>query len=229
MTDHLTSKQEAALSALAKLGHQRARDALVQAVMEPVRRMARHLQWVGVDIDDIVQEGYLAVVRAVDEFSPEVGRWEPYAKAAARNAIRDMRRQRSLISTPASPRFPDYAERAQNLFLGKDLRTITYRESGKPDGGPPESAQGRELTEKNRLLAESLLAALPERSAYILRRRICDGLTLKQVAAEVGVGFVQVHRIQREALEELLQKVAAEREPHHPETGRVQQGPPADS
>ncbi|MBQ3112673.1 MAG: sigma-70 family RNA polymerase sigma factor [Firmicutes bacterium] len=60
-----------------------------------------------------------------------------------------------------------------------------------------------------RLLVEELLAKLPPRQAYLLRRRYLEERTQAEVAAELSVSQAQVSRLEKRALATLRAELAA--------------------
>jgi RNA polymerase sigma factor (sigma-70 family) len=68
--------QEAELVARAQAGDLRAKEVLVEAMLPRVLTLARRFRRSGVDVADLVQEGYLAVFDALRQFDP--GRGTPF-------------------------------------------------------------------------------------------------------------------------------------------------------
>lgn len=69
----LSKLDQAELAVLAKLGNKAAITALVEVNKRFVISIARQYQSQGMDLDDLVQEGYIGLLKAVDKFDPKVG------------------------------------------------------------------------------------------------------------------------------------------------------------
>ena len=76
----LTEEEEQALAQAAAQGNVRARDRLVERNLRLVVAMARRYRNLGLDLPDLIQEGNLGLLRAVDRFDPARGfRFSTYA------------------------------------------------------------------------------------------------------------------------------------------------------
>lgn len=138
--------------------------------------------------DDFVAEAYKALSRAADLFDPSLGvRFSTYATCSIQRVV-----QRALA----------VSARAESVGVaagGRDAAgdplqdLLAQDESGTPD------------------LAEALdvaLAALHWRTAKVLRLRFLDGLTLREVAALLGVSRERVRQLERAGLARLRQEPA---------------------
>lgn len=75
--------------ARAQHGDIEARDLVLQQYMDVVMREARHFGRQRADVDDLIQEGSLAVLRALGKFNPDRGEFRHYVLRSVRNAMRD--------------------------------------------------------------------------------------------------------------------------------------------
>ena len=76
----LTSQEEISLSRRAHAGDQRARKELVERNLRLVVSVAKRYRGMGLPFEDLIQEGNLGLLRAVDKFDPELGhRFSTYA------------------------------------------------------------------------------------------------------------------------------------------------------
>ena len=84
----LTAKEEVELSKLATDGDKQARDRLVNSNMRLVISIARNYSAYGHDIDDLIQEGTMGLMKAIDKFDPSMGyRLSTYATWWIRQTI----------------------------------------------------------------------------------------------------------------------------------------------
>ena len=93
----LTHREEIERSRRAKAGDERARKKLVEKNLRLVVHMAKNYRGSGLPFEDLIQEGNLGLIRAVDRFDPEKGnRFSTYAtwwiRQAVGRAVSDKRR-----------------------------------------------------------------------------------------------------------------------------------------
>jgi RNA polymerase primary sigma factor len=94
----LTAKQEKELAILAQSGSNRAKKKLVTANLKLVVKIAASFLYKGLPFQDLIEEGNLGLMRAVDKFDPKKGfRFTTYARWWIMSFIR--RALRSSVST----------------------------------------------------------------------------------------------------------------------------------
>ncbi len=101
--DGLSRDEESALAARIAAGDRGARNRLVQANIGLVVTIARRYLGGGLDLDDLVGEGNLGLIRAAEEFDPRFGaRFSTYAVCWIRQAI-----GHALMHTASTIRLPE--------------------------------------------------------------------------------------------------------------------------
>ncbi|WP_291512025.1 sigma-70 family RNA polymerase sigma factor [Acidithiobacillus sp.] len=127
----LSPEQESAVIAQIRKGDEGARATIVSAHMPLVRAIARSYRNKGLSQEDLVQEGYMGLMRAVDRFQEGMGtRFSSYATWWIREAM-----QRALIRARFI-RLPDY--------LAKSLHALQQKSLDEVDGHEAQRAQRRE-------------------------------------------------------------------------------------
>ncbi|MFN3690491.1 MAG: sigma-70 family RNA polymerase sigma factor [Fimbriimonadales bacterium] len=98
----LSAEQERELAIRAAEGDEHARELLVQANLRLVISIAKHYTGRGLSMVDLIQEGNLGLIRAVQQFDPQRGnRFSTYATWWIRQAIsRALHEQATLIRVP---------------------------------------------------------------------------------------------------------------------------------
>lgn len=101
-TPLLSADEERELAAAIQRGEPGARNRMVAANLRLVARIARDYQGRGMLLEDLIGEGNLGLIRAVEEFDPRFGaRFSTYAAYWIKQAIRH-----ALINTTATIRLP---------------------------------------------------------------------------------------------------------------------------
>src|SRR6187549_3437956 len=100
----LTADQEKALARQIGEGSTEARDQMVRANLRLVVNIARGYTGKGLSLQDLIEEGNLGLLRAVEGFDPGVGtRFSTYASYWIKQSIK-----RALINTAKTIRIPAY-------------------------------------------------------------------------------------------------------------------------
>jgi RNA polymerase primary sigma factor len=103
-TPLLTAKEERELARQIAEGDVRARDHMVRANLRLVVNIARGYVGKGLGLQDLIEEGNLGLLRAVEGFDPEVGtRFSTYASYWIKQSIK-----RALINSAKTIRIPAY-------------------------------------------------------------------------------------------------------------------------
>lgn len=103
-TSLLTAKEERELAKLIEQGDVRARDRMVRANLRLVVNIARGYVGKGLSLQDLIEEGNLGLLRAVEGFDPDMGtRFSTYASYWIKQSIK-----RALINSAKTIRIPAY-------------------------------------------------------------------------------------------------------------------------
>lgn len=135
----LTAEDEQELAARIALGDAEARDRMVRANLRLVVNIARGYSGKGLGLQDLIEEGNLGLLRAVEGFDPTIGtRFSTYASYWIKQSIK-----RALINSAKTIRIPAYMVellskwRRANNRLGEELgRTPTHEEIARVLGLP---------------------------------------------------------------------------------------------
>lgn len=138
-TPLLSAKEERDLARAIAEGDVRARDHMVRANLRLVVNIARGYVGKGLGLQDLIEEGNLGLLRAVEGFDPDVGtRFSTYASYWIKQSIK-----RALINSAKTIRIPAYMVellskwRRASARLTEELgRTPTQEEVGRVLGLP---------------------------------------------------------------------------------------------
>ena len=138
-TSLLSAQEEQELAASIADGDVRARDRMVRANLRLVVNIARGYTGKGLSLQDLIEEGNLGLLRAVEGFDPSVGtRFSTYASYWIKQSIK-----RALINSAKTIRIPAYMVellskwRRANARLTEELgRTPTPEEIARVLGLP---------------------------------------------------------------------------------------------
>ena len=202
----LTSEQEIALFNQMHLGHQSARDQLICAHLLLVVNIARRYTSPGTDIMDLIQEGNIGLMHAVDMFDPTQGtRFTTYAVYKIHKQIQRFLNKNDdrMISLDINVDNGDENLRLSDTIEDKD-NTMMEQQF--------EDIQTRMEQEELQELLTSRLAELSKRELEVLTLLFGIGLqqsfSVTEVSEQMGISKARVCQLRDRALKMLRDELA---------------------
>jgi RNA polymerase primary sigma factor len=116
----LTPEEESSLAKGVSLGNMEARDTMIRANLRLVVNIARGYTGRGLSLQDLIEEGNLGLLRAVEGFDPSMGtRFSTYASYWIKQSIK-----RSLINSAKTIRIPAYMVEILSKWRRASVRLV---------------------------------------------------------------------------------------------------------
>src|SRR5918998_877328 len=204
----LTHEEEIELSKRARAGDKRAHQRLIEKNLKLVVSVVKRFRGCGLPFEDLIQEGNIGLMKAVEKFDPERGfRFSTYATWWIMQAV-----QRAVSDKGPAERLGWAREEARLAMLALPDATSLDRpvsaegdtlELGKLVADERASRVAEEVVEEaEKAMLSEALARLPERLRHVLVRRYgLDGepATLRKLAEELGISHERARQLQRDA------------------------------
>jgi RNA polymerase nonessential primary-like sigma factor len=208
----LTPAQELALARAMRVGDFSARQTLIERNLRLVVSIARHYVHRGVALPDLVEEGNLGLIHALEKFDPERGfRFSTYATWWIRQSI-----ERAVMSQSRTIRLPTNVVKEMNVVLRAMRHLETHAPPGERDTTLEDVAHllGKNVDEVERLLRYreqpvSLDAPLDHDQGLTVRDGVADDaavspellLHVTSIQRFVGIWLAELTDRQRRIIE----------------------------
>ena len=201
----LSSEETVALHNLLKSGVESARAQLVRINMRLVVKIANDYKRYGMDFEDVVSNGVIGLLKAIDKFNPEKGAFSQYASAWINTCIREGFEKWRLIHTKRYDRMT--AEERSASVVDSLNEKIGNGETEFANRLASDEASPSEVVEKAssiKAMQDAINNVLDAREQFIIRSRYgLDGLqelTLREIAEKFGLTHERVRQIEVTAL-----------------------------
>lgn len=153
----------------------------------------------GVEFDDLYQCGYLAMVAAVDSFSPEKGEFAAWFMLYLKTAFAEVTGYR----TQAGRNDPLNTAVSLDMPLSDDGALFGDLIPDKQAEATLEAVEERLFQKQMEATMEDVLSDIPEQERDVLRLRYWDNMTLEAAGERQGISRNQVRQLESKAIRTL--------------------------
>ena len=195
----LTREQEYALVRRARKGDERARETLAVSNLAFVVSVAKKFAHRGARLDDLVQEGNVGLMKAIEHFDPKKNvRFATYAVWWIRAYItRYLKDNRSQVRGGESER-GSMVDFSLDVTIDEDGETTFLERLEEPSAGPQESIIGKEQDEEVQAALAKVKKRIGDLGWDIVQERLTQDKprTLEELGQRWGVSRERVRQVE---------------------------------